>query len=132
MTELEVFGYIPHVAGCLWSCLGSFIVESIQSAESANPVLEAINNGDPIIKVLTSKFLRHLNRATVVRWINQKRIPALKLGKNWVSTEGLIFQALKQSTTKTVDPASKNESHEKAVESLKRRGVIKTAKPFKA
>ena len=103
-------------------------------------VMSKVSQGESLVKLVKSPRLKMICRQTVIRWVLKEKLPAVKVGRNYFSTDSLIVEAieklasapLKQSTTKTVDPASKNESHEKAVESLKRRGVIKTAKPFKA
>lgn len=89
-----------------------------------NPILAAVAAGETLIKASKSRYLRHVHRATVIRWILKGRIPALKLGRDWVSTENLIGKALEKNSAVKPDLNDGNRLHLEAIERLKARGVI--------
>lgn len=101
-------------------------------------------NGEPLILAIHAEGLRGFHRATVLRWVLSGKIPALKIGRRFLTTQSLVDEwvgggkAASQSNTSTMPEkakpgpkkamASSNE-HEKAMARLEARlGKPKGAK----
>jgi len=103
---------------------------------NTNLVLDRVAAGEQLLKATSSPVLKFVHRATVTRWILKGKIPCIRVGKSFLTVNSLIIEALGRLDDLKNGPKAEiettNRAHLDAVESLKRRGVIKTAKPFKA
>ena len=94
-------------------------------------IMGRVEQGESLVKTLKSPHLKMLSRATVCRWIQKDKLPSLKLGRIYYSTNSVIVEALeriasappKQTEKTHLEPA--NDAHEAALEALKRKGIIK-------
>ena len=92
-------------------------------------IMGRVEKGELLIKTLKSPHLQMLSRATVVRWIQRGKLPAIKLGRNYFSTNSVVVEALEKlaippkQTDKHIEPD--NQLHEQALEKLKAKGILK-------
>lgn len=47
-------------------------------------------NGEPLILAIHAEGLRGFHRATVLRWVLSGKIPALKIGRRFLTTQSLV------------------------------------------
>jgi excisionase family DNA binding protein len=96
-------------------------------------------DGEELILAIHADGLRSFHRATVLRWILAGKIPAIKIGRRfltcqslvdeWISTgkaanntpyQGAPIQGAKRPSPKTTG----GEAHAQALESLRKKGLI--------
>jgi len=91
--------------------------------------------GEPLLRVFKIPILRAMNQATIWRWCVKGRVPAVRLGRDWFACESLVNERLAEHNATPADvKAAGSASHEKAMESLRARGLldapkIRTLKP---
>ena len=92
-------------------------------------IMGRVGQGEFLIKPLESPHLQMISRATVCRWIQRGKLPAIKLGRNYFSTNSVVVEALEKlaippkQTEKHIEPD--NQLHEQALEKLKAKGILK-------
>lgn len=94
-------------------------------------VVSRIENGEEPILVIRHPLLKHLNRCTVFRWIQQGKLPSIRLGRQFFSTGTIIREALLAGDLREVGhkPTKTNHSdHEQAVARLEARFKARAGK----
>ncbi len=57
-------------------------------------VVSRIENGEEPILAIKSPLLKHLNRATVFRWIMNGKLPAVRMGRQFFTVSSAIRESL--------------------------------------
>lgn len=85
--------------------------------------------GEPLLRVFKIPCLRALNQATIWRWCQAGRVPALRLGRDWFAVASLVNARFAQDNATQGDlKAAGSASHEKAMASLRARGLLDAPK----
>ncbi len=96
-------------------------------------------NGEPLILAIHAEGLRGFHRATVLRWVLSGKIPALKIGRRFLTTQSLVDEWVSggraasppKAETKAVEvrlgrrgAKPKTNAHAEAVEILRKKGLM--------
>ena len=95
-----------------------------EPAITSESLAEAANQGEILVLAIAHPLLRHVNRSTVMRWIIQGKLPALRLGKKHFTSDAAVRQMLAASAV-VVPTQSVSDRNAKALDSiarLKKRG----------
>ena len=89
-------------------------------------VVTRIENGEEPILAIRSPLLRHLNRATVFRWVMNGKLPAVRMGRQFFTVhsairESLLAGSLDEPVTKGMKEAPVPSDHAAAVARLEAR-----------
>ena len=88
---------------------------------SSESLAEAANQGETLVLAISHPLLRHVNRSTVMRWIIQGKLPALRLGKKHFTSDAAVRQMLADSAVVAPSP-SVSDRNKKALDSIARLG----------
>ena len=91
---------------------------------TSEALAEAASQGEILVLAIAHPLLRHVNRSTVMRWIIQGKLPALRLGKKHFTSDAAVRQMLAASAV-VVPTQSVSDRNAKALDSiarLKKRG----------
>lgn len=58
------------------------------------PVFDAVEKGEALVLASKHPLLRHLHCSNVIRWCVDGKIPALKIGRSFFTTDRLVKEAL--------------------------------------
>lgn len=95
-------------------------------------------NGEPLILAIHAEGLRSFHRATVLRWVLTGKIPAIKIGRRFWTTQSLVDEWIPggkagNPSREVAPPQGKPgpkrgkgsaQAHTKAVESLRKKGLM--------
>lgn len=92
-------------------------------------IFERVNQGESLLRLFEVPILKKLHRATVWRWAKAGKIPSVRLGRDFFTTARAVeeFLAAKNQTPAEIQ-AGINASHQEAVEKLRARGLVGSAK----
>ena len=88
--------------------------------------------GEPLLRVFKIPCLRALNQATIWRWCQTGRVPAMRLGRDWFAVASLVnARFAEDNATKDDLKAAGSSRHESAIASLRARGMLDAPKSRK-
>jgi excisionase family DNA binding protein len=98
------------------------------------------NNGEPLVLAIRSEGLKSFNRATVLRWILAGKIPAIKIGRRFWTTQSLVDEWIVGGKAANSEPyqsasppkakpgpkpkKSAPDTHAQACENLRKKGLM--------
>ena len=88
---------------------------------TSESLAEAANQGETLVLAIKHPLLRHLNRATVTRWIFQGKLAALRMGKQFFTSDAAVRQMLAASAV-VAPTQSVSDRNKEALDSIARLG----------
>ena len=91
----------------------------------AETILHRVTGGEQMLRVFNVPCLKHLNRATVWRWAKAGKIPTIRFGRDFYTVASLVNDRVAEANKTKADLKKEaRSSHEKAIESLRKRGLV--------
>ena len=91
----------------------------------AQTILQRVTAGEEMLRIFNVPCLKHFNRATVWRWAKAGKFPTIRFGRDYFTVASLVNECFADlNKTKADLKEEAKASHEKAIESLRKRGLV--------
>jgi hypothetical protein len=91
----------------------------------AQIILQRVTAGEEMLRIFNVPCLKHLNRATVWRWAKAGKFPTIRFGRDYFTVASLVNERFAELNKTTSDlKREARASHEKAIEKLRKRGLV--------
>jgi hypothetical protein len=92
---------------------------------AAQTILHRVTGGEEMLRIFNVPCLKHFNRATVWRWAKAGKFPTIRFGRDYFTVASLVNECFADlNKTKADLKKEAKSSHEKAMEKLRKRGLV--------